>query len=122
MQFLVPANTGHSPKAASMLTHRLRRWPDIETALGECPVFAGIALEQFTSYLSDRCQQVKIQDYISDAVYISFGVPQALSLDLYFLPSILLPSVRSLLGMLKNIISIRFYPVEEHHLYPVLKL
>ena len=26
--------------------------------------------------LSDRCQQVKIQDYISDAVYISFGVPQ----------------------------------------------
>ena len=26
--------------------------------------------------MSDQCQQVKIQDYISDAVYISFGVPQ----------------------------------------------
>ena len=24
-----------------MLGHRLRRWPNIETALGECPVFAG---------------------------------------------------------------------------------
>ena len=34
-------NTGHSPKAVSMLAHRLRRWPNIETALGECPVFAG---------------------------------------------------------------------------------
>ena len=30
------------------------------------------ALDCFTSYLSDRCQQ----DYISDAVYISFVVPQ----------------------------------------------
>ena len=36
-----PANTGHSPNAVSMLAHRLRRWPNIETALGECPVFAG---------------------------------------------------------------------------------
>ena len=36
----------------------------------------GTALVWFTSYLSDRCQRVKIQDYISDAVYISFGVPQ----------------------------------------------
>ena len=26
-----------------MLAHRLRRWPNIETALGECPVFAGWA-------------------------------------------------------------------------------
>ena len=24
-----------------MLAHRLWRWPNIETALGECPVFAG---------------------------------------------------------------------------------
>ena len=37
---------------------------------------SGTALEWFTSYLSDRCQQVKIQDYISYTVYISFGVPQ----------------------------------------------
>ena len=34
------------------------------------------ALDWFTSYLSNRCQQVKIQDYISEAVYISFGVPK----------------------------------------------
>ena len=40
----IPANTRHSPTAVSMLAHRLRRWPNIETALCECPVFAGIAL------------------------------------------------------------------------------
>ena len=37
---------------------------------------SGTALDWFTSYLSNRCQQVKIHDYISEAVYISFGVPQ----------------------------------------------
>ena len=31
----VPAKTGSSPNAVSMLAHRLRRWPNIETALGE---------------------------------------------------------------------------------------
>ena len=36
-----PANTGHSPEAVSMLAHRLRRWPNIETALSKFPVFAG---------------------------------------------------------------------------------
>ena len=36
-----PAITGHSPNAVSMLAHRHWRWPNIETALGECPVFAG---------------------------------------------------------------------------------
>ena len=36
-----PANTRHSPNAVSMLAHRLRRWSNIETALGECLVFAG---------------------------------------------------------------------------------
>ena len=35
-----PANTGHLPNAVSMLTYRFRRWPIIETTLGECPVFA----------------------------------------------------------------------------------
>ena len=39
--FCYPANTRHSPNAVSMLAHRLRRRLDIETALGECPVFAG---------------------------------------------------------------------------------
>ena len=37
------ANTGHSPNAVSMLAHRLQRWPNIETPLGECPVSAGRA-------------------------------------------------------------------------------
>ena len=32
-----PANTGNSPDDVSMLAHRLRRWPNIEEALGECP-------------------------------------------------------------------------------------
>ena len=29
------ANTWHSPNAVLMLTHNLRRWPDIETAWGD---------------------------------------------------------------------------------------
>ena len=37
----IPANTGHSPNAVLILAHRLRRVSNIETALGECPVFAG---------------------------------------------------------------------------------
>ena len=36
---ILRANTWHSPKAVSMLTHSLRRWPDIETAVGDCIVF-----------------------------------------------------------------------------------
>ena len=42
---IIPANTGHSTNAVSMLAHRLRRWPNIETTLGECPVFAGMHQE-----------------------------------------------------------------------------
>ena len=34
------ANTGYSHNAVSLSAHRLRRWPNIETALGEWPVFA----------------------------------------------------------------------------------
>ena len=34
------ANTRGSPNAGSMLGHRLRRWPNIEPALGEPVVFA----------------------------------------------------------------------------------
>ena len=37
-----PANTCHSPNTVSMLTQRLRRWPDIETSLGDYPVFAAV--------------------------------------------------------------------------------
>ena len=39
--FIYPANTGHSPDAVSMLGQRRRRCANIETALDECPVFAG---------------------------------------------------------------------------------
>ena len=48
------------------LINRLSSWYGI----------SDIALDWFTSYLSDQCQQVKIQDHISAAVYIYFGVPQ----------------------------------------------
>ena len=34
-------NTAHAQNAVSKLGHRLRRWPNIETSLGECNVFAG---------------------------------------------------------------------------------
>ena len=36
----IPANTGHSPNAVSMLGQRQRRWANIETALGVCLVFS----------------------------------------------------------------------------------
>ena len=36
-----PANTRHSPNAVSMVVHRLRRWPNIKTASGECLVLLG---------------------------------------------------------------------------------
>ena len=39
----VPAITGHPPDAVSMLGQRRRRCANIETALGECPVFAGVS-------------------------------------------------------------------------------
>ena len=44
------------------LINRLSSWYEI----------SGTALDWFTSYLSDRCQQVKIQDFF---LYISFGLP-----------------------------------------------
>ena len=40
----ISANTGHSPDAVLMLGQRRRRWANIETALGENPVFVGLAL------------------------------------------------------------------------------
>ena len=38
------ANTWHSTNAVSMLTHSLRRWPVIKTALGDCTVFSGCCI------------------------------------------------------------------------------
>ena len=48
-----PANTDHSPNAVSMLGQRQRRWTNIETAVGECSVFAGTytALQSQRQYL-----------------------------------------------------------------------
>ena len=53
------ANTCHSHNAVSMLTHSHRRWPNNETALGDCPVFshttcsdARKATSQITRYIS----------------------------------------------------------------------
>ena len=40
-QYGNPANTGYSPNAVSMLGQRRRRWANIETALGEFPMFDG---------------------------------------------------------------------------------
>ena len=37
-----PANTSRSFNAGLMLDHRLRRWPNIKTALDQCIMFAGI--------------------------------------------------------------------------------
>ena len=37
---LHPSKHGASTNAVSMLAHRLRRWSNIETALGGFPVFA----------------------------------------------------------------------------------
>ena len=36
--------TRHSPNTVFMLVQRLRRWPNIKPALGECTLFAGKAL------------------------------------------------------------------------------
>ena len=33
-----------------MLAQRLRRWPNIEAALGECLVFAGLSVISITAY------------------------------------------------------------------------
>ena len=40
----IPANTEHLPNVVLMLGQRRRRWANIETAFGECPVFAGIVV------------------------------------------------------------------------------
>ena len=47
-----PAKTGHSPNAVSMLGQRRRRWPNIETALGERLVFGGILIMRIMWSLS----------------------------------------------------------------------
>ena len=51
----LPSNTGHSPDAVSMLGHRRRRWANIETALSECPVLAGLTLRIKHQTLKQCC-------------------------------------------------------------------
>ena len=59
-----PANTGNSFKAVLMLTHRLRCWPNIETTLGECPVFAGKGLlDKFLSNNVDNMSKVHSHEH-----------------------------------------------------------
>ena len=41
----VPANTIHCPIVGSMLGQRRRRWTNIDPALGQCLVFAGVATD-----------------------------------------------------------------------------
>ena len=62
-------NTRHSTNAVSMLGQRRRRWPNIETALGECPVSACHSFnQQYTSHTTrnneksqDRHTQTNLQ-------------------------------------------------------------
>ena len=44
VSYILVANTWHSPNAVSMLTHSLRRWPVIETALGVYIVFSDFCI------------------------------------------------------------------------------
>ena len=54
-----PANTYLLPNTVSMLVQRFRRWPDIETALSDCPVFAWTAMR--VTLFSSRRQKAATQ-------------------------------------------------------------
>ena len=54
-----PANTWHLPNAVSMLAHRLRRWPNIETAMGECRVFAVLLNDLMLVHCVPRWASIK---------------------------------------------------------------
>ena len=43
-QYRFNAGPASQPIAGSMLVNRIRRWPNIETELGDCPVFALTAI------------------------------------------------------------------------------
>ena len=48
----IPANTRHWPNVVLMLAHRLRRRPNIKTALGKRLVFAGILIDLVPIHLT----------------------------------------------------------------------
>ena len=82
------ANTMTWPNVVLILDQRHRRWADIETALGDVIVFAGLDASKlsgqaqiwFSSYLQNRHQSVKIKDTLSDKFTLSYGVPQSFEL------------------------------------------
>ena len=43
------ANTGKSPNSVTMLGQRRELWVDIEKVLGECHVFADMAVAKYTA-------------------------------------------------------------------------
>ena len=48
-----PANTRHGPNVGSMLGQRRRRWPNIDSTLGRCLVFAG-TVDKFGVHCTTR--------------------------------------------------------------------
>ena len=79
----ITANTGHSPKAVSMVAHRFRRLPDIETTLGECPVFA-VIFERF--FFKTTYKKIKHFAYLSGQKYFFAVVENVILYMLGYLP------------------------------------
>ena len=53
-------DTRCSPNADLMLGHRLRRWPNIKSALGECLVFAGIHQRTPVTVVRGVCPETRV--------------------------------------------------------------
>ena len=68
----VRANTGQSPNSVSMLGQRRRLWVNIETALGECHVFADV-VAQIYSRPSVELADVLVQIYSRPSVGLVLG-------------------------------------------------
>ena len=69
-----PANTCHLPDAVLILAQSLRSWPDIETALGDCPVFGWTAI--WVTLCSSRHQKATTQQVQQDKpmLFFMFGL------------------------------------------------
>ena len=61
----IPANTKHSANAGTMLSHRLRRWPDIIPALGEHLAFAGIEAVEVCVNLNSCPENIRLTSSMS---------------------------------------------------------
>ena len=71
----IPANTSTWPNAVSMLAHRLRRWPNIETTLGQVLVFAGmlqVYYNPFVVSLLSPCSAAASVDKIQFYFFVRF--------------------------------------------------